>query len=323
MNDETRELIIIGGGPAGYTAALYAARANLRPLVIEGFAWGGQLMITSDVENYPGYADGIMGPEMMQDFRRQAERFGAEYLTDDVTRVEFGEHPLRVWVGDQEFSAESVIVATGASARQLGLESERSLQGRGVSYCAVCDAAFFRDREVVVVGGGDSAMEEAIFLTKFATKVSLVHRRSDFRASQIMVDRATANEKIEFVTPAVVEEVLGEGGQTTGVRILDLDTEESRELSAQGVFVAIGHDPNTKLFLDQLDHDEAGYLVTKPGSTATNVEGVFAAGDVVDHTYRQAVTAAGSGAMAALDAERWLAAREGHPATALAAPRPG
>jgi thioredoxin reductase (NADPH) len=323
VNDETRELIIIGGGPAGYTAALYAARANLRPLVIEGFAWGGQLMITSDVENYPGYADGIMGPEMMQDFRRQAERFGAEYLTDDVTRIEFGEHPLRVWVGDQEFTAESVIVATGASARQLGLESERSLQGRGVSYCAVCDAAFFRDREVVVVGGGDSAMEEAIFLTKFATKVSLVHRRSDFRASQIMIDRATANEKIEFVTPAVVEEVLGEGGQTTGVRIRDLDTGTSRELSAQGVFVAIGHDPNTKLFLDQLDHDEAGYLVTKPGSTATNVEGVFAAGDVVDHTYRQAVTAAGSGAMAALDAERWLAAREGHPATALAAPRPG
>jgi thioredoxin reductase (NADPH) len=323
MNDETRELIIIGGGPAGYTAALYAARANLQPLVIEGFAWGGQLMITSDVENYPGYADGIMGPEMMQDFRRQAERFGAEYLTDDVTRVEFGEHPLRVWVGDQEFSAESVIVATGASARQLGLESERSLQGRGVSYCAVCDAAFFRDREVVVVGGGDSAMEEAIFLTKFATKVSLVHRRSDFRASQIMIDRAAANEKIEFVTPAVVEEVLGEGGQTTGVRIRDLDTGAARELSAQGVFVAIGHDPNTKLFLDQLDHDEAGYLVTKPGSTATNVEGVFAAGDVVDHTYRQAVTAAGSGAMAALDAERWLAAREGHPATALAAPRPG
>jgi len=323
MNDETRELIIIGGGPAGYTAALYAARANLQPLVIEGFAWGGQLMITSDVENYPGYADGIMGPEMMQDFRRQAERCGAEYLTDDVTRVEFGEHPLRVWVGDQEFSAESVIVATGASARQLGLESERSLQGRGVSYCAVCDAAFFRDREVVVVGGGDSAMEEAIFLTKFATKVSLVHRRSDFRASQIMIDRATANERIEFVTPAVVEEVLGEGGQTTGVRIRDLDTDESRELPAQGLFVAIGHDPNTKLFLDQLDHDEAGYLVTKPGSTETNVEGVFAAGDVVDHTYRQAVTAAGSGAMAALDAERWLAAREGHPATALAAPRPG
>ena len=322
MTEETHELIIIGGGPAGYTAALYAARANLRPIVIEGFAWGGQLMITSDVENYPGYPDGIMGPEMMQDFRRQAERFGAEFVTDDVTKVDFTEHPFRVWVGDKEYTSESVIVATGASARQLGLESERSLQGRGVSYCAVCDAAFFRDKEVVVAGGGDSAMEEAIFLAKFATKVSVVHRRNDFRASQIMVDRARANEKIEFVTPNVVEEVIGENGQTSGVRIRDLDTDETRDLPAQGVFVAIGHDPNTKLFLDQLDHDQAGYLVTKPGSTATNIEGVFAAGDVVDHTYRQAVTAAGSGAMAALDSERWLAAREGHPGTALTAPRP-
>ena len=323
MNGDTRELIIIGGGPAGYTAALYAARANLEPLVIEGFAWGGQLMITSDVENYPGYPDGIMGPAMMQDFRRQAERFGAEFLTDDVTKVDFTDHPLRVWVGDKEFTAESVIVATGASARQLGLESERTLQGRGVSYCAVCDAAFFRDKQVVVVGGGDSAMEEAIFLTKFATKVTLVHRRSEFRASPIMLDRAHANEKIEFVTPAVVDEVLSEGGQTSGVVLRDLETDETRELPADGVFVAIGHDPNTKLFLDQLDHDEAGYLLTQPGSTATNREGVFAVGDVVDHTYRQAVTAAGSGAMGALDAERWLAAREGHPATALAAPREG
>jgi thioredoxin reductase (NADPH) len=322
MTEETHELIIIGGGPAGYTAALYAARANLQPVVIEGFAWGGQLMITSDVENYPGYPDGIMGPEMMQDFRRQAERFGAKFVTDDVTKVDFTEHPFRVWVGDKEYASESVIVATGASARQLGLESERSLQGRGVSYCAVCDAAFFRDKEVVVAGGGDSAMEEAIFLAKFATKVSLVHRRNDFRASQIMVDRARANEKIEFVTPTVVEEVIGENGQTSGVRIRDLDTDETRDLTAQGLFVAIGHDPNTKLFLDQLDHDQAGYLVTKPGSTATNIEGVFAAGDVVDHTYRQAVTAAGSGAMAALDSERWLAAREGHPGTALTAPRP-
>jgi thioredoxin reductase (NADPH) len=322
MTEETRELIIIGGGPAGYTAALYAARANLEPLVIEGFAWGGQLMITSDVENYPGYPDGIMGPEMMQDFRRQAERFGARFVTDDVTKVDLSEHPFRVWVGDKEHTAESVIVATGATARQLGLESERTLQGRGVSYCAVCDAAFFREKEVVVVGGGDSAMEEAIFLTKFATKVSLVHRRHDFRASQIMIDRARANEKIEFVTPTVVEEVLSENGQTSAVRLRDLDTGESRDVPAQGLFVAVGHDPNTKLFLDQLDHDEAGYLVTKPGSTATNIEGVFAAGDVVDHTYRQAVTAAGTGAMAALDSERWLAAREGHPGTALTAPRP-
>jgi thioredoxin reductase (NADPH) len=323
MNGDTRELIIIGGGPAGYTAALYAARANLEPLVIEGFAWGGQLMITSDVENYPGYPDGIMGPAMMQDFRRQAERFGAEFLTDDVTKVDFTEHPLRVWVGDKEFTAESVIVATGASARQLGLESERTLQGRGVSYCAVCDAAFFRDKQVVVVGGGDSAMEEAIFLTKFATKVTLVHRRNEFRASPIMLDRARANERIEFVTPAAVDHVLSENGQTSGVLLRDLDTDETRELPADGVFVAIGHDPNTKLFLDQLDHDEAGYLVTQPGSTATNREGVFAVGDVVDHTYRQAVTAAGSGAMGALDAERWLGAREGHAATALAAPREG
>jgi thioredoxin reductase (NADPH) len=323
LNDETRELIIIGGGPAGYTAALYAARANLEPLVIEGFAWGGQLMITSDVENYPGYPDGIMGPAMMQDFRRQAERFGAEFLTDDVTKVDFSEHPFRVWIGEQEFTSESVIVATGASARQLGLESERLLQGRGVSYCAVCDAAFFREKEVVVIGGGDSAMEEAIFLTKFATKVTLVHRRNDFRASQIMIDRARANEKIEFVTPAVVDEVVAENGQTAAVRLRDLETEEIREIPAQGLFVAIGHDPNTKLFLDQLEHDEAGYLVTKTGSTETNVEGVFAAGDVVDHTYRQAVTAAGTGAMSALDAERWLAAREGHAATALAAERTG
>ena len=289
--------------------------------MIEGFAWGGQLMITSDVENYPGYPDGILGPQMMQDFRRQAERFGAEFVTDDVTKVDFSGQPLRVFVGETEHSAEAVIVATGASARQLGLESERSLQGKGVSYCAVCDAAFFRDKEVVVVGGGDSAMEEAVFLAKFANKVSLVHRRDEFRASPIMIDRARANEKIEFVTPAVVDEVLAENGQTSAVRLRDLSTDDVREIEAQGLFVAIGHDPNTKLFLDQLDHDDEGYLVTKPGSTETNIEGVFAAGDVVDHTYRQAVTAAGSGCMAALDVERWLAAREGHPAAALAAPR--
>src|SRR2546423_5216047 len=322
MTDETRELIIIGGGPAGYTAALYAARANLSPLVIEGFAWGGQLMITSDVENYPGYADGILGPQMMQDFRRQAERFGAEYVTDDVTKVDFSEHPFRVSVGDTDYFAESVIVATGATARQLGLDTERTLQGKGVSYCAVCDAAFFRDKEVVVVGGGDSAMEEAIFLTKFANKVTLLHRRDEFRASPIMVDRARANEKIEFVTPVVVEEALGgDEGKLTGVRIRNLETDEVSEIRADGLFVAIGHDPTTKLFVDQLGHDGAGYLLTQPGSTATNVEGVFAAGDVVDHVYRQAITAAGMGSMAALDAQRRLAAREGHAETALSAPR--
>src|SRR5439155_22154662 len=241
MNDEIRELIIIGGGPAGYTAALYAARGNLNPLVIEGCAWGGQLMITSDVENYPGYADGILGPQMMQDFRRQAERFGAEFVTDDVTKVDFSDHPLRVAVGDTDYLAESVIVATGASARQLGLETERTLQGKGVSYCAVCDAAFFREKEVVGVGGGDSAMEEALLLTKFANKVTLLHRRDEFRASQIMLDRAHANEKIEFVTPTVVDEVLAQDGQTAGVRIRDLNSEEIREIPAQGLFVANSH----------------------------------------------------------------------------------
>jgi len=320
--DETRELIVIGGGPAGYTAALYSARANLRPLVIEGFQWGGQLMITSDVENYPGYPDGVLGPEMMQEFRYQAERFGAEFLTDDVTRVDFSVHPFRVWVGDDEYRAEAVVVATGATARQLGLESERSLQGRGVTYCATCDGAFYRDQEVIVVGGGDSAMEEAIFLTKFASKVALVHRRDEFRASQIMIDRARANEKIEFLTPYVVEDVLaGDDGKMRAVLLRSSDGGETRELAASGLFVAIGHDPTTALFLDQLDHDDAGYLVTRPGTTETNVPGVFAAGDVQDHTYRQAITAAGSGCMAALDAERFLAAREGHEQTALAAPR--
>ena len=315
-----RDLIIIGGGPAGYTAALYAARANLEPLVIEGFQWGGQLMITSDVENYPGYAEGVLGPEMMKDFRRQAERFGAEFVSDDVTRVDFSEQPFRIWVGEEEYRSEAVIVATGANARQLGLESEVALQGRGVSYCAVCDAAFFRERNVVVVGGGDSAMEEATFLTKFATKVTVVHRRDEFRASQIMEDRARANDKIEFITNAVVDEVIGEAG-VTAVKISDVNTGEVTELPADGLFVAIGHDPNTKLFVDWLDLDAGGYIITKPGSTETNIEGVFAVGDVVDHVYRQAVTAAGMGCMGALDAERWLAAREGHLATALAAPR--
>ena len=305
--DEIREVIVIGGGPAGYTAALYSARANLRPLVIEGFRWGGQLMITSDVENYPGYPDGVLGPEMMQEFRYQAERFGAEFLTDDVTRVDFSERPFRVWVGEDEYRAEAVIVATGATARQLGLESERSLQGRGVTYCATCDGAFYRDQDVLVVGGGDSAMEEAIFLTKFASKVTLVHRRDEFRASPIMIDRARANEKVEFLTPYVVEEVLaGDDGKMRAVLIRNTDSEETRELAASGMFVAIGHDPTTALFLDQLDHDDAGYLVTRPGTTETNVAGGFAAGDVQDHTYRQAITAAGSGCMAAIDAERWL-----------------
>jgi thioredoxin reductase (NADPH) len=315
---DTRELIIIGGGPAGYTAALYAARANLAPLVIEGFNWGGQLMVTSDVENYPGYPDGVMGPEMMAEFRRQAERFGTEFVTDDVTRVDFSEQPLRVWVENEEHRAHAVIVATGATARWLGLPCEQHFQGRGLSACATCDGAFFKEKELVVVGGGDSAMEEAVFLTRYATKVTIVHRRDEFRASQIMIDRARANPKIEFVTNAVVENILGDG-KVEAVVLRNTVTDEKSEYKTDGVFVAIGHDPNTALFVDQLDHDENGYLVTKPHSTETNVPGVFAAGDVQDHVYRQAVTAAGSGCMAALDAERFLAALEGHPSTALTA----
>ena len=318
--NDVRELIIIGGGPAGYTAALYSARADLAPLVIEGFQWGGQLMLTSDVENYPGYPDGIMGPEMMADFRRQAERFGAEFVTDDVTKVDLSEQPFRVWVENKEYRARSVIVATGANARWLGLESEQRLRGHGVSSCATCDGAFHRDKPIVVIGGGDSAFEEALFLTRFGTKVTLVHRRDEFRASQIMVNRARQNDKIEFLTPYVVEEILGDTS-VTGVRLRHAETGEPLEIEAGGLFVAIGHDPNTGLFLDQLDHDQAGYLITKPRSTETNVPGVFAVGDVQDHVYRQAVTAAGSGTMGALDAERYLAALEGHAGTALTAPR--
>jgi thioredoxin reductase (NADPH) len=320
LND-VRDVIIIGGGPAGYTAALYTARANLKPLVIEGFNWGGQLMITSDVENYPGYPDGILGPAMMADFRRQAERFGAEIVTDDVTSVDFSERPFRVRVGDVEHRAATVIVATGASARQLGLPSEQTLQGRGVSYCATCDGAFFRDKVVVVVGGGDSAMEEATFLSRFASKVIVVHRRSEFRASPIMVDRARANERIEFVLDSVVEEVLGaDESHVTGVRVRNVETGETTDLAADGLFVAVGHDPTTGLFLDWLDHDDQGYLVTEPRSTRTNIPGVFAAGDVQDHTYRQAVTAAGSGTMAALDAQRFLEDEEHERAGSLAEP---
>ena len=323
MSDQTdvRELIIIGGGPAGYTAALYAARADLEPLVIEGFQWGGQLMITSDVENYPGYADGVMGPEMMSDFRRQAERFGSEFITDDVTKVDFSERPFRVWVGDDEYAARAIIVATGASARWLGIDSEQQHRGRGVSTCATCDGAFFREKEVYVVGGGDSAFEEALFLTKFASRVHLVHRRGEFRASKIMVDRAEKNDKLDFVLNAVVDEIVG-NEKVQALRLRSTVTDQTWQVPADGVFVAIGHDPNTSLFVDQLDHDGAGYLVTQAGTTETNVPGIFAAGDVQDHTYRQAITAAGSGCMSALDAERFLAASESQPGTAATAPRP-
>ena len=311
MSDgEIRKVIIIGGGPAGYTAVLYAARANLEPLVIEGFSWGGQLMITSDVENYPGYPEGVLGPQMMQDFRTQAQRFGTEFVSDDVTRVDFSERPFRVWIGDDEHRAETIIVATGATARKLGLESEQRLQGRGVTYCAVCDAAFYRDKEVVVVGGGDSAMEEAVFLTKFATKVTVVHRRSQFRASPIMVDRARSNEKIEFALDSVVDEVRGDD-KLEAVRLRNVATGETNDLPVDGLFVAIGHDPTTALFRGQLDMDAEGYLLTKGKSTVTNVPGVFADGDVVDHVYRQAITAAAMGCQAALDAERFLTSLEG------------
>src|SRR5438874_7890449 len=309
-----REVIIIGGGPGGYTAALYAARGNLKPLVIEGFNWGGQLMITSDVENYPGYSEGVMGPEMMQDFRRQAERFGAEFVTDDVTKVDFSEQPLRVWVGADEYAAHAVVIATGASARWLGIASEEKHKGRGVSACATCDASFFRDKDVYVVGGGDSAFEEALFLTKFATRVHLVHRRDEFRASKIMIDRAEQNEKLDFVLNAVVDEIIGDL-KVEALRLRSTVTDEVWEVPADGLFVAIGHDPNTSLFADVLDHDENGYLITKPGSTETNIPGVFAVGDVQDHVYRQAITAAGTGCMGALDAERFLASFEGHPGT--------
>ncbi len=309
MND-VHEVIVIGGGPAGYTAALYAARANLHPLVFEGFQSGGQLMITSDVDNYPGFRDGILGPELMAQMRSQAERFGTEFITDDVTRVDFSSTPHKVYVGEQEFQAHAVIVATGASARQLGLPGERALQGRGVSYCAVCDAAFFRGQRVIVVGGGDSAMEEATFLAKFASEVVLIHRRDEFRASRIMVDAARSTPNLEILTPYTIEDVLGvEDGKVSGVRLQHAVTGEERIEEASGFFVAIGHDPNTGIFLDWLEHDANGYLVCEPGSTRTKVDGVFAAGDVQDHVYRQAVTAAGSGCMAALDAERWLTAR--------------
>jgi thioredoxin reductase (NADPH) len=308
---EVRNVVVIGGGPAGYTAAIYAARALLEPLVIEGVSWGGQLMITSEVENYPGYPEGVLGPQMMSDLRAQAERFGSEFLADDVVGVDLSKRPFRVSTGDLELRTKTLIVATGAHARQLGLASECALQGKGVSYCAVCDAAFFKGQDVAVVGGGDSAMEDALFLTRFANKVTLVHRRDEFRAEPIMLARVRANEKIEVLTNTVPEEVLQvEKGKVTGVRLRNTKTGDESELAVSGFFVAIGHEPNTALFVDWIDHDEAGYLITKPRSAATNVPGVFAAGDVQDPTFRQAITAAGSGCTAALEAERLLAAEE-------------
>lgn len=299
-------LIIIGSGPAGLTAALYAARAELAPVVFAGGLSGGQLMLTTEVENYPGFPSGIMGPELMDKFRAQAERFGAEIHNVDVTRVDFGKRPFRVWVDDVEHRAETVIVATGASALWLGVEGETRLRGRGVSSCATCDGAFFKNRDLIVVGGGDTAMEEAIFLTRFATTVTIVHRRDALRASKIMQQRAMENPRISFVWNAAVEEIIGEN-KVTGARLRDTVTGELTERACDAVFVAIGHQPNTELFAGQLELDAKGYIVSSDG-TRTNVDGVFVAGDVQDSRYRQAVTAAGLGCRAAIDAERYLEA---------------
>ena len=320
VEDNHRRIIIIGSGPAGLTAALYTGRANLQPLVIEGFEAGGQLMLTTEVENFPGFTDGIMGPDLMSVIRKQAERFGTTYLTDDVTEVDFTERPFKVSVGSTVFTGDAVIISTGASARMLGLPNERKLLGRGVSTCATCDGAFFKGAHLLVVGGGDSAMEEAIFLTRFASRVTVVHRRDELRASKIMQERAFANPKIDFIWNAVVEDLIGD--QTlTGVKLLDTVTGERTELAAGGLFIAIGHDPVTKLFEGKLQLDDEGYILTgndipdrapSTFATRTSVDGVFAAGDVVDHVYRQAVTAAGMGCMAAIDAEKWLEAQSHH-----------
>jgi thioredoxin reductase (NADPH) len=305
MTDDTRDVVIMGSGPAGLTSAIYAARADLDPLMIEGIEAGGQLMLTTEVENFPGFIDGVMGPELMEQMRKQAARFGTEFLTDNVTSVDLSKRPFEVTTGEGTHHARSLVISTGAKARMLGVPGESEYLGHGVSTCATCDGFFFRDQELIVVGGGDSAIEEATFLTKFASKVTVVHRRNMLRASKIMQDRAFENPKVDFVWNSAVTEVLGENGKVTGVRLRDLVTEDESELAAGGVFVAIGHTPNTALFEDQLELS-GGYIVTAGGTTATSIEGVFAAGDVVDFRYRQAITAAGMGCMAAIDAERWL-----------------
>ncbi|MEE8600146.1 thioredoxin-disulfide reductase [Euzebya tangerina] len=308
-SDSARNVVIVGSGPAGLTAALYAARADLEPLVIEGQAAGGQLMQTTEVENFPGFPDGRMGPELMMDFRKQAEKFGTEFLTRDVDEVVLTDgSPFTLTVGSEEILAKTVIISTGATARWLELENEQRLIGKGVSACATCDGFFFRDRELLVVGGGDSAMEEATFLTKFASKVTVVHRRDELRASKIMQDRAFANDKIDFLWNTEVVDVLGED-QLTGVVLSDTTTGETREHATDGLFLAIGHDPTSALFLGQVDTDEDGYILVEEPTTATNIPGVFAAGDITDRIYRQAISAAGQGCKAAMDAERWLEAQ--------------
>ena len=302
-----RKVIIIGSGPAGLTAALYTARANLKPLVFEGNQPGGQLTITTDVENYPGFPDGIMGPDLMESFRKQAVRFGAECHFKNVTKVDLNKKPYKIWVGDETFNTESLIIATGASAKMLGLDSERVLMGYGVSACATCDGFFFKDKKVLVVGGGDSAMEEATYLTKFASEVVIIHRRDKFRASKIMIDRTMSNPKISVLWNKTINEILGSQEKgVNGVLLKDTISGESNEEVCDGVFMAIGHKPNTDLFSGVLDMDEFGYLKTKDGTTETNLEGIFACGDVQDNVYRQAVTAAGTGCMSAIDTERYL-----------------
>ncbi|HET8732242.1 MAG TPA: thioredoxin-disulfide reductase [Anaeromyxobacteraceae bacterium] len=299
-------LIIIGSGPAGYTAALYSARASLKPLLFEGMQPGGQLTITSEVENFPGFPEGILGPELMERLKKQAERFGTRFEAAEITRVDLSKRPFQLWQDDHLFTADAVIVATGASAKWLGIPSEKAYQGRGVSACATCDGFFFRGVELAVIGGGDTAVEEATFLTKFATRVYLVHRRDELRASKIMQDRARSNPKIELVLSSVVDEILGDGKGVTGVRLKSTRDGSLRELPLKGVFMGIGHEPNTRIFRGQLAMNEVGYLDVKAPSTATSVPGVFAAGDVSDPSYRQAISAAGTGCAAAIDAERWL-----------------